>query len=100
MRQTPYCAPRCRARRHAVGGKATTADPPRATRRDDEPAVLAAVGGWRERDVRPHVHALEKDDIYPAEMVEQMKALGLFGATIGQAYGGLRLLGHHTAPLG
>ena len=41
--------------------------------------------------MRPHVHALEKDDIYPAEMVEQMKALGLFGATIGTAYGGLGL---------
>ena len=38
-----------------------------------------------------HVRALEHDDIYPAEMVEQMKALGLFGATIGTAYGGLGL---------
>ena len=58
---------------------------------EDETAILDAVGKWLERDVRPHVHALEKDDIYPAEMVEQMKALGLFGATIGQAYGGLGL---------
>ena len=58
---------------------------------EDDDAILDAVGKWLERDVRPHVHALEKDDIYPAEMVEQMKALGLFGATIGQAYGGLGL---------
>ena len=58
---------------------------------DEDDAILDAVGKWLERDVRPHVHALEKDDIYPAEMVEQMKALGLFGATIGQAYGGLGL---------
>jgi hypothetical protein len=27
---------------------------------------------------------LEHDDVYPAEMVEQMKELGLFGATIAQ----------------
>src|SRR5262249_2297895 len=57
----------------------------------DDDAILDAVGKWLERDVRPHVHALEKDDIYPADMVEQMKAPGLFGATIGQAYGGLGL---------
>jgi alkylation response protein AidB-like acyl-CoA dehydrogenase len=37
------------------------------------------------------VLALEHDDIYPQDMVEQMKALGLFGATIGQGYGGLGL---------
>ena len=62
-----------------------------ASLREDEDAILDALAKWLERDVRPHVHALEKDDIYPAEMVEQMKALGLFGATIGTAYGGLGL---------
>ena len=61
------------------------------TVQDDDEAILDAVGKWLERDVRPHVHELEHDDIYPAEMVEQMKALGLFGATIGTAYGGLGL---------
>ena len=45
---------------------------PTPASRDDETAILDAVGRWLERDVRPHVHALEKDDIYPAEMVEQM----------------------------
>src|SRR5262245_65737171 len=59
--------------------------------REAEAAILDAVGKWLERDVRPHVDALEHDDIYPAEMVEQMKGLGLFGATIGTAYGGLGL---------
>src|SRR5581483_11554274 len=58
---------------------------------EDDAAILDAVGKWLERDVRRHVHALEHDDVYPQEMVEQMKALGLFGATIGQAYGGLGL---------
>src|SRR5215831_11385098 len=58
---------------------------------EEEAAILDAVGRWLERDVRPHVHALEHDDIYPQEMVEQMKSLGLFGATIGEGYGGLGL---------
>jgi alkylation response protein AidB-like acyl-CoA dehydrogenase len=58
---------------------------------EEESEILASIGRWLERDVRPHVHALEHDDVYPHAMVEQMKALGLFGATIGPAYGGLGL---------
>jgi alkylation response protein AidB-like acyl-CoA dehydrogenase len=58
---------------------------------DDEAEILDSIGRWLARDVRPHVRALEHDDVYPHEMVEQMKELGLFGATIGQAYGGLGL---------
>jgi len=58
---------------------------------DDEAEILDSIGRWLARDVRPHVRALEHDDVYPQDMVEQMKELGLFGATIGQAYGGLGL---------
>jgi alkylation response protein AidB-like acyl-CoA dehydrogenase len=57
----------------------------------DERPILDAIGKWLEREVRPKAHALEHDDIYPLEMVEQMKALGLFGATIPPQYGGLGL---------
>ena len=53
--------------------------------------ILDAIDRWLERGVAPHVMKLEHDDVWPAEMVEQMKALGLFGATIGQEYGGLGL---------
>ncbi len=53
--------------------------------------ILDSVGRFLEREVRPHVHALEHDDIYPEDIVEGMKALGLFGATIGAEYGGLGL---------
>ncbi|HEX2151784.1 MAG TPA: acyl-CoA dehydrogenase family protein, partial [Stellaceae bacterium] len=53
--------------------------------------ILDSVGRFLEREVRPHVHALEHDDIYPEDIVEGMKALGLFGATIGVEYGGLGL---------
>jgi alkylation response protein AidB-like acyl-CoA dehydrogenase len=58
---------------------------------DQDEQILESIRKWLERDVRPHVMALEHDDVYPAEMVEQMKALGLFGATIAEAYGGLGL---------
>jgi len=57
----------------------------------DERQILDAISKWLERDVRPKAHALEHDDVYPGEMVAQMKDLGLFGATIPQAYGGLGL---------
>jgi len=53
--------------------------------------ILDAIDAWLRRHVEPHVAKLEHDDIYPVEMVEQMKKLGLFGATISQDYGGLGL---------
>ena len=57
----------------------------------EQAMVLETIGKWLDRDVRPHVLALDHADEYPAEMVEQMKALGLFGATIPAEYGGLGL---------
>jgi alkylation response protein AidB-like acyl-CoA dehydrogenase len=53
--------------------------------------ILDAIDRWLERQVAPQVSKLEHDDVYPEEMVEQMKQLGLFGATIGEQYGGLGL---------
>ncbi len=53
--------------------------------------ILDAIDKWLEREVRPNAMALEHDDIYPEKMVQQMRELGLFGATIGPAYGGLGL---------
>ncbi len=58
---------------------------------DEDKMILDSVGKWLDRDVRPHVLAFEHADEYPVEMVEQMKALGLFGATIPADYGGLGL---------
>src|SRR5260370_836113 len=62
---------------------------------EQERLILDSVGRFLDREVKPHVHALEHDDIYPAEIFEGMKALGLFGATIGADYGGL---GRSAAP--
>jgi alkylation response protein AidB-like acyl-CoA dehydrogenase len=56
-----------------------------------EASILAAIDRWLEREVKPHVAALERDDIWPERMVKQMAELGLFGATISPRYGGLGL---------
>ncbi|HEX9396198.1 MAG TPA: acyl-CoA dehydrogenase family protein [Burkholderiales bacterium] len=53
--------------------------------------MLDAVDRWLRRDVEPRVAQLERDDVWPAQMVEQMTKLGLFGATISPQYGGLGL---------
>src|SRR5256714_10605097 len=58
---------------------------------EQEQMILDSVGRFLDREVKPHVRALEHDDIYPEDIVEGMKALGLFGATIGTEYGGLCL---------
>src|SRR5688572_18494105 len=57
----------------------------------DETLILESVDRFLERDVRPVAHALEAADVYPAEIVEKLQALGLFGATIAPEYGGLGL---------
>src|SRR5215471_643930 len=58
---------------------------------DQEAVILGSIDRFLERDVAPYVQKLEHADEYPAEMVERMRALGLFGATIPAAYGGLGL---------
>jgi alkylation response protein AidB-like acyl-CoA dehydrogenase len=73
-----------------------------ATQQTDAPAlsdaggeageiVLASIDRFLERDVKPHAQRLERDDVYPAEIVARMQELGLFGATIATDYGGLGL---------
>lgn len=57
----------------------------------DEQLILDAIDKWLEQKVKPVAMQLEHDDIYPAELVEDMKELGLFGALIDPAWGGLGL---------
>ena len=56
-----------------------------------EAEILDAVDKFLARDVRPYVLDYEHADRYPEDMVEKMKALGLFGAIIPEEYGGLGL---------
>ncbi|MFN3474101.1 MAG: acyl-CoA dehydrogenase family protein [Blastomonas sp.] len=58
---------------------------------DEEAAFLDAIDRWIEREVKPVVMHHDHNDIWPAELVGQMIEMGLFGATIGQEYGGLGL---------
>jgi len=58
---------------------------------DEARQIMDAIDRWLARDVAPQVMKLEHDDTWPAKMVEQMKAFGLFGATISPQYGGLGL---------
>jgi alkylation response protein AidB-like acyl-CoA dehydrogenase len=62
-----------------------------AAQSEQETLILDAVDRFLERDVAPVAHDLEARDEWPAEIVERMKDLGLFGATIGEEYGGLGL---------
>ena len=57
----------------------------------DEALILDSVERFLERDVKPYAHDLDAGDTYPADIVEKMKVLGLFGATIAPEYGGLGL---------
>jgi alkylation response protein AidB-like acyl-CoA dehydrogenase len=57
----------------------------------DEAQLLHTVERWLEKEVRPIVREYDHADRYPAELVEQMKELGLFGATVSPDYGGLGL---------
>lgn len=58
---------------------------------DEERLILDSVDKFLDADVKPYVHALEAADEYPAEIVERMKELGLFGCLIDPEYGGLGL---------
>ncbi len=58
---------------------------------EQEALILQSVERFLERDVRPVAHALEATDTYPTEIVEKLRTLGLFGATIAPEYGGLGL---------
>jgi alkylation response protein AidB-like acyl-CoA dehydrogenase len=56
-----------------------------------EDALMDSIDKWIERDLRPVVMHHDHNDIWPAQTVRQMQELGLFGATIGEEWGGLGL---------
>jgi alkylation response protein AidB-like acyl-CoA dehydrogenase len=58
---------------------------------EQESMILDALDRFLEVEAKPYVHELEKNDIYPEEMVEKMKAMGLFGCIIPAEHGGLGL---------
>lgn len=53
--------------------------------------IVGSIRQFVERNVIPVASRLEHNDEYPAEIVEGMKELGLFGANVPEEYGGLAL---------
>src|SRR2546421_5254029 len=57
----------------------------------DRQEVILEVRRFVDREVIPIAHDLEKNDIYPLALIDKLKELGIFSATIPEAYGGLGL---------
>jgi alkylation response protein AidB-like acyl-CoA dehydrogenase len=53
----------------------------------EEQAVVSTVADFVDRDVRPVARELEHADEYPGRLIEQMKALGIYGLAIPEPYG-------------
>jgi alkylation response protein AidB-like acyl-CoA dehydrogenase len=53
--------------------------------------IVEVVRRFVAKEVTPVASELERDDRFPTEIVDRMRALGLFGVTIPQSYGGLGL---------
>ena len=58
---------------------------------EEEQSLLDTIDAWVEKSVAPIAMEYDQEDKYPHQLVEDMKDLGLFGATISQQYGGLGL---------
>lgn len=61
------------------------------TASSEDDALIDAIERFLAGEVRPVAIALEQADEYPKAIVEQMRDMGLFGAIIPEAYGGLGL---------
>lgn len=58
---------------------------------DDEQAIIEAVRRFVAKEVQPKVAALEREQAFPARLVEQLSELGLFGLAVPEEFGGLQL---------
>ncbi len=58
---------------------------------EEERAFMDAIQKWIDRSVKPVVMEHDHEDKWPEQLVGEMADMGLFGATIGEEYGGLGL---------
>jgi alkylation response protein AidB-like acyl-CoA dehydrogenase len=56
---------------------------------DVQQEILSTVRSFVEKEIIPNAQRLEHGDIYPQEIVDGLKELGIFGLTIPEEYGGL-----------
>jgi len=54
-------------------------------------SLVATVKDFVDREVIPTARAFDHDDVYPSALVEQLGAMGFFGATIPERFGGMGL---------
>jgi alkylation response protein AidB-like acyl-CoA dehydrogenase len=55
----------------------------------DEQDMVRLVADFVDQRVRPNVRKYEADDIYPEELIDEMKKLGFFGLLVPSEYGGV-----------
>ncbi len=55
----------------------------------DETQMVALTARFVDERVRPRVREFEADDVYPAELIDEMKALGFFGLLAPAEHGGV-----------
>src|SRR5664279_1614705 len=58
---------------------------------EEEQAIVAVVREFVDRDVRPVARELEHANSYPAQLIERMKQLGVFGLVVPAPYGAVRV---------
>jgi alkylation response protein AidB-like acyl-CoA dehydrogenase len=56
---------------------------------ESQQEVRRTLRDFTDREIRPVARMLEQSGTYPTEIVEKMKAMGLFGLTVPTEYGGL-----------
>src|ERR671913_233736 len=56
---------------------------------DIQQEILSTVRSFVDKEIIPHAQELEHGDIYPTEIVDGLKELGIFGLMIAEEYGGL-----------
>jgi alkylation response protein AidB-like acyl-CoA dehydrogenase len=54
---------------------------------EDEEAIVALVAEFVDREVRPVARELEHTNTYPEALIDQMKAMGIFGLAIPEPWG-------------
>ncbi len=62
-----------------------------STSQEAQNQIVNLVREFVRREVEPVASRYDNEDIYPAELVDKMAAMGLFGITIPEEYGGLGL---------
>ena len=54
----------------------------------EESQYVATIAEFVDRDVRPVARDLEHDNTFPADLIERMRELGVFGLEVPESYGG------------